>query len=67
MLPLFDLTPTDSPVSLSALLHSSVSLNISQDEAYGGLVFPRRAQRGRAKSTPDEGGSQARGPTKVPS
>lgn len=45
LLLLFDLTPTDSPVSLSALLHSSVSLNISKDEAYWGLVSPRGAQR----------------------
>lgn len=68
LLPLFDLTPTDSPVSLSALLHSSVSLNVSVDEAYRGLVSPRRTQRRRAR----EGiaawrRTQARGPTKVPS
>lgn len=67
LLLLFDLTPTDSPVSLSALLHSSVSLNISKDEAYWGLVSPRGAQRRKAQGTLASGGTQARGPTKVPS
>lgn len=66
MLSLFDLTPTDSPVSLSARLHSSVSLNISKDEAYRGLKSPRLAQRRNAQGTPSSGGNQARGPTKVP-